>query len=516
MAYIFIISILALALCLVVGYLVVDRYAHMPQWVHRAVVGVLAVVFAVRYMIARDLLMEIVGFDNSQLTTHASIIVVLVANWMLTTLLVLIFISPYYKSSRSDIILRYFGGVTMALYLCTFGINMTGLYGAQWYSDSRAILISIELGIMLALVAVQWIRHTTGAPKSNKTIRGETSRTKSSISWPCSSNSGSLCDTTDTTQQNSQVGTEPQHTCIRPANNNRAVEVLVIVGLVLGMMLANFPSYLFQAIIGEVSNSTVIDNFTLPHCLLIAGAFVLAFVMYCVLRDRQPQTIRYILLYIALAGLVSFNNTKSFATFADVADWPIHLCNLTIYLLPICIICRSRRLFAFVAHVSIVGAFIALLFPTYGEFNTWASPTLIRFYSNHYVPFILPILCSVLGVFPRFTFRDTLYGIVGMFVYFALMLVANAYCIGTTPDIDFFYQNGTQITSVLSLGFTRNVLWQFSIGSLQFNIYPVYFVIFWAVLVFDVYLLNGLYQLVYRLEDWHSAKRMKRYMARTM
>lgn len=499
MAYIFIIGILALALCLVVACLVVSRYAHMPQWVHRAVVGVLAVVFAVRYMIDRDLLMDIVGFDNSALTSHAGIVVALMANWMLTTLLVLIFISPYYNSSRSDIILRYFGAGTMVLYLCTFGINMTGLYGAEWYSDSRAILIAVEIGIMLALVAVQWLQHVFAVTSS--------------------SNISSGCEEVvhrHSSHQQSEPHCTPQQVIVRPTNSSGVVEVLVIIGLILGMMLANFPAYILQAIFGEVSSSVVINNFTLPHCLLIAGAFVLAFGMYCLLRDRQPQTVRYIVLYIALAALIAFNNTKSFATFADVADWPIHLCNLTIYLLPICIICRSRRLFSFIAHVSIVGAFIALLFPTYGEFNTWASPVLVRFYCNHYVPFILPILCSVLGVFPRFTFRDTIYGIVGMFGYFALMLVANAYCIGTTPDIDFFYQNGTQITSVLHLGFTRDVLWQFSVGGLQFNIYPVYFAIFLAVLVFDVYLMNGLYQLVYRLEDWHSAKRMKRYMNNTM
>lgn len=497
-AQILIIAVVAIGLIL--AYILTTKKFTIPSKAFKILTAVLAVVFFVRYMWERDLLMDIVALEGSQLDSVALTIVALVANWLYNSVMVLMLLHPFYNSSRSRIIVRYFCSAVLLLYIATLRSNTIALYGTDVYSgfDIRTTLMAVELGILIALVTVEWIRHISSGAKFMQTELG------------CTNNSNvAHCEVAST--NNREITADVQYT--RPATTSRAVEIISILALIIGIIFANWPSYFLEAVVvGGIDYSIVYKAFSIQHIILYVSALGLPVCMYFILRYRQKSTIKHILLYISLSVLVAFCNTVRFVDYIDVADWPIHICNLTIYLIPICLIFHNRKLFAFVAGVSVPAAIIAMLFPNYDVSSTWVSWALVRFWTNHYTPLALPVLMVMLGVYTKPTLRDVKYSVIALFIFFGAMLLANAYCVDATPDIDFFFLYGTQITSVIGIGTTRNILWEFSIGTLHFMIYPLYYIIFLATMSALCFVMLLLYRVLLHLDN----NSRQRHMARTI
>lgn len=498
-AQILIIAVVAVGL--VLAYILTTKKFTISSKAFKILTAVLTVVFFVRYMWDRDLLMDIVALEGSQLDSVALTIVALIANWLYNSVMVLMLLHPFYNSSRSRIIVRYFGSAVLLLFVSTLRTNTIALYGTDVYSgfDIRCTLMAVELGILIALVAVEWTRHIASGAKfmQDSVLEGGSSNIVQ-------------CDASCVADSH-EITTDVQYA--RPVTTSRSVEVVSILALIVGIIFANWPSYFLEAVVvGGIDVSIVYKAFSIQHIILYVCAFALLVCIYFVLRFRQKQTIKHILLYISLSVLVAFCNTVRFVDYIDVADWPIHICNLTIYLIPLCLIFHNRKLFAFVAGVSVPAAIIAMLFPNYDISSVWVSWALVRFWTNHYTPLILPVLMVMLGVYSKPTLRDVKCAIIALSIFFVIMVLANAYCLDATPDIDFFFLNGTQITSVMGIGFTRDILWDFSIGSFHFMIYPVYFVVFLATMFALCFVMCLLYRVLLHLDS--DAR--QRHMARTI
>ncbi len=498
-AQIIIIAIVAIAL--VTSYTILSKRFTIPNRAFKILTAVLAVVFFVRYMWDRDLLMDIVALEGSQLDSVSATVVALVANWLVIGVIVLMLLHPFYSSSRSKIIVRYYGGAVLVLYLATLQNNTIALYGSDVYSGwhLRTTLMAIELGILVALVAIEWIRHIVGVKHCQIATANE-----STMSTVANATATNLA-----VQKYSEEITSDSNSYTRPHNTNKAVEVLAILALIAGIIVANWPSYFLQAVVVDPPTDIVYKGFSIQHIILYVSAFLLLIAMYLVLRYRQKSTIMHILTFISLSTIISFCNSVRFVDFADVADWPIHICNLSMYLIPICLIFHNRKIFYFMAFVSVSSAIIAMLFPNYDVTCNYASWQLVRFWTNHYTPLVMPFLMVMLGVYSPPTLKDVKYGIIGLAIFFVCMVLANAYCLDSTPDIDFFFLNGTQITSVLGVEFSRNVLWEWQWGGFHFMIYPVYFAVFFATMAGLCFVMCYIYKLLLMLDGQSRARRMR-------
>ena len=93
------------------------------------------------------------------------------------------------------------------------------------------------------------------------------------------------------------------------------------------------------------------------------------------------------MLYYSLAGLILFTLTHKFEDFTNVAGLPFHLCNTALYITPICLIFRAKKVFYFTYFINVLGAFLAIAMPDYNleglNGSVLMSDTLL-FFRSHY------------------------------------------------------------------------------------------------------------------------------------
>ena len=92
---------------------------------------------------------------------------------------------------------------------------------------------------------------------------------------------------------------------------------------------------------------TVID-FNVTHRIFLYGScIVIPLCIYFSLRSAHQDKIHYSLVFISLGTLISYLVGHKYDVILRPWDWPLHLCNLAMILIPICYIFRTKRLFYF-------------------------------------------------------------------------------------------------------------------------------------------------------------------------
>ena len=96
----------------------------------------------------------------------------------------------------------------------------------------------------------------------------------------------------------------------------------------------------------------------------------------------------------------------------------------------------------------------------------------------------MPLLIVALKVYARPKLKEFMYSMVGFAIYFALVLVLNAW-FSNYGSVDYFFVNSDFIAEKLGdwAENLRDFKWQFYVGSLSFTFYPVYQVLFFLVYV---------------------------------
>ena len=197
---------------------------------------------------------------------------------------------------------------------------------------------------------------------------------------------------------------------------------------------------------------------------------------------QDHDFIRYCLIFISFAVMIVYAENVPFSSWANIRSWPLHLCNTAMFIVPICLIFKLKKVFYFTFFINVLGALLAMLMPDYGQIYN-LSARFFSYWQNHYFAFFLPLLCVALGAFARPNLKHFGWSMIFFTIYFIAILFINAYF--TTPyhRQDFFFLNSTFIVGFFpdSWAVLMDITVSFYIGDVYMNFYIVFQAIFFVV-----------------------------------
>ena len=281
--------------------------------------------------------------------------------------------------------------------------------------------------------------------------------------------------------------------------------VLAVVGMVLASIQPYFPKIMFDAT--EYAMKPIDLNFY--HRMLIYPAVIIPIVLYLLLHSKSDDVRSFSMLYYSWSALIMFSFTHKFANFFGpgwVVTLPLHLCNTALYVTPLCLTFKWKKLFYFTYFINVLGAFLALTMPDTGD-ALILSTDICAFYLSHYQAFFMPLLVVGLGIFNRPRLKEFKYSMCAFVVYFILMLVINAWFTNYDPTVNYFFLNNDFIPDKFGsfgIGLMKFVL-EFDIGDLHFKFYYLYQLIFFFVYFAAAFGMWFIYELGYNvISGWQD------------
>ena len=251
-------------------------------------------------------------------------------------------------------------------------------------------------------------------------------------------------------------------------------------GLVMAL-LAIMPCYVLQAFFVGIDPAIKLYDVTPEHRFMLYMAIALPLIGYLLLKNNHVEVNRAILIYMSLAFLWVYIGRWELGEFTELKNWPLHLCNTAMFLIPACLIFRMKRLFNFSLFIGVVGALMAMIFPhALVEWNAIGTER-VSYWVNHYAAFGMPILIISLKVFKRPKFRQWVYAMLVLIAYYSTMLFTNAYLTAKNgEECDFFYTNSDFIVSKLGMWAerTRELTVTVNVDGFDLTFYPIYQVVF--------------------------------------
>ena len=392
---------------------------------------VLALLFFFRFMSGDEAIAETLALANPYMADGLYTCIALLSNWFMYAIELVLILYPFFPYKFVSNIIRFFALPVSIICLILLPLASVGVLGEELYCTYhfRTILMALEFGISAILSFIVFWEE--GKFKIDK---------------------------------------------------KSGLKLLYIIPL---MLLAIMPPYMIQGLFGLANIATEIKSFSIYHRLILYISILLPIGLYFLLRKKDTEICRLVLLYISLGTLISFSVYHKFDDFLSVTGLPFHLCNTAMYIMPLCLIFRWNKLFYFTLFINVLGAFIAMIFPNYASDLNLVSLRIVEFYINHYIAFFMPILIIALRIYERPKLKQFIYSMVAFAVYFVLMLILNSWFTNYDPSVDYFFLNSDFIADKLGQWAEdlRDIVVSFSIGGLQFTFYPVYQALFFAVYV---------------------------------
>lgn len=386
-----------------------------------------AAVFFFMFMSGHDFLRNTYQLSSSNLANPFLTFAALVLNWMLYSVVLIVVLFPFFKNDKYAAIIKYYALIVTILNMGFVWVISCGVFGKNIYSSFsvRPLLYGILLGILLSYCLVVFLEF--GKFKVSK-----------KAAWGFA--------------------------------------------YIVGMLLATMPSYMLQALFGNLNYGIPAKDLNFPHRMIIYFSIIIPTVLFALLRKKDRETIRGILLYISLGTLISFSLNYRFEDFLTVTHWPFHLCNTAMYIIPLCLIFKWDKVFYFTYFINVFGAFIAMAMPNYAAELNLFSTEIVGFYINHYIAFFMPILTVALGVYARPRLKQFTYSMIGFAIYFLFALIFNAW-FSNYGSVDYFFLNSDFVADKLGKWAedTRKFVWAFNIGNLKFEFFPLYQTLFFLV-----------------------------------
>ncbi|MDR0855399.1 MAG: YwaF family protein, partial [Christensenellaceae bacterium] len=217
-------------------------------------------------------------------------------------------------------------------------------------------------------------------------------------------------------------------------------------------------------------------------------------VTYYVIRKRSHEAKMAALLFISYSTLITYISNWAIYEYTEVTSLPLHLCNTAMYVMPLCLTFKWKRLFYFTYFINVLGAFFAWFIPSAGESGNLFNPNVMTYWINHWPAASLPlVIVAVGGIFDRPKIKQFKYSIIFFTAYMLSMLIINPVFTsimqnrkyeryleqleaGRRPDetlehindssSDYFFLNQGRITDALHWGNLRNLVyeWYFKDG----------------------------------------------------
>ena len=385
----------AIIIALIAGYFVIKhKYGKFPHKIYIILSSVLAVVFFLRFMWAEDALENVYQLTNSPVGGKFLTAVSIILNTFLQPTTILLILFPFVKNSRVSTFIKIWGLLVSILCISFVSSVTQGIVGSEAYFNFnlRTLLMGSEIAILFAYSFVVFME--------NKKFKIE--------------------------------------------KRNALCFVYIIPMLLFGMM-----SYVPKALFGYGNEYLVINDLTQWHRIFLYFNFIIPVVIHFVLRKKSFETRKFMLLYLSVIALFVFLNDQRFESWIRVDNWPLHLCHTAMFIIPICLIFRLKKLFYFTYFINVLGAFFAMAMPNTDDGTNILATSLLRFWSNHYFAFFMPLLCVSLKMFPRPKLKEWIYSAVAFTVYFAAIMFVNAWFTGIGRETDFFYINSDFIADKL-------------------------------------------------------------------
>ena len=290
--------------------------------------------------------------------------------------------------------------------------------------------------------------------------------------------------------------------------------IFATLGILLLLLIPIMPGYFLQFAYGDVKANLIVLDFSFIHRVFLYGSVVIPIILFFVLRKKPKELTEFILLYISLAALIVFLVDYDYTKLLSPWDWPFHLCNTALFIIPLCIIFKAKNFFYFAYFINVVGALIAMLMPNYADAVDIFSKRIVIFWSNHYIAFFMPMLLVMLDIFKRPKLKQFGFAMIWFLAYFVLVLTLNVvfppylatYHPELDKEIDFFFLNGNHIVlDVLSdVAFVRklyDITLSFEFKEMVFSFRPVYQGIFFVVYVGIAAGVWFVYEEIYRVVD---------------
>ena len=208
---------------------------------------------------------------------------------------------------------------------------------------------------------------------------------------------------------------------------------------VLGCFFA-IPPFLPMFFFGLGREGRYPYDISVTHRIVIYIAFIaLPLLIYFFLRETGKKKIKFALTLITLSAMFGFMYANKFSKFDEPWNYPWHLCNTAMFILPLCLIFKPKRLFYFTYFINVFGAIMATLMPNYGSNDLLFNPDVVRFIMNHTIAFWMPLLMVALKVYERPKFKQFVYSTIWLAVYFFAMLFLNSYFNAKGHSTDFFF-----------------------------------------------------------------------------
>ena len=270
------------------------------------------------------------------------------------------------------------------------------------------------------------------------------------------------------------------------------------------MVLSSFPSYGLQVLFGKGPAAFVVDDFTATHRMFLYAGFIIPIIIYFALRERDLEVRRFAMTFLSITLLLSYCTRFKYTTFLQPWYWPLHLCNTAMFIVPICLLLRAKKLFYFTYFINVMGAFLAMIMPNYEEARIfeWA---LVNFWVNHYPAFFMPLLLVALKIFERPKIKQFYYSMAGFLFYFIVALFANVLFTAMGHDVDFFFLNSDFIPD--KFGKWAEDLFKitasFNVGQYSLEFHPIYQLLFFIVYVGIAFGIWFVYSEFFILADAH-------------
>lgn len=399
-------------------------------------------IFEIRYTVGLNI--QSPFGENGGFKAALSVVVL----WVWFASVILLQTYPFYKGKVKclDALSKYFAAASCLLSLVTLPVVVVAMDGqaALTYFDWRCLVYGAELGVGAAFIAGIWYFDRQ-------------------IVYP----------------------------------KSQIKSILLSLG---GMLLCAMPYYLFQVMFGQGPKNVVFDDLNLWHRLVVYFGFIVPVIIYFIFRKYEYAQRRYALLFIALGTMMGYCYKYSFVTLLDLAEWPFHLCNTAMFIVPLCLLFKWDKLYYFTLFINVLGALFAMLMPNTADPIFMASN--FAFWINHYCAFFMPLLLMALRIYKRPKLRQFIYSLIAFAVYYALMLFLNAWY-SNIKEVDFFFINSNFVAEKLGLWAEklRDVTFTVKIGKYPCTFYPVYQALYFLVYVLMSFAVWFVYEQFFEVAD---------------
>jgi ABC-2 type transport system ATP-binding protein len=423
----------------------IDRGKTVPKYKVYAVV--LMVIFAIRYFSYSDQSLNVIGLGNGPFAPTVNLMATL-GIWFELAAAILLMCYPFFKVKTIANLLKFVFTPAFAIYLGfsyhSTAMQLTGMVG--WALIIPSIMTALEAGLVAYGLFLVW----KADPK------------------------------------------------IKIAKD----EVINLLIVIVPVLLAAMPIYAPQIIFGNANIRYEVIDISLTHRLFIYATVIIPFSLYFALRNKNQEIIRFSMVFLSVATMITFCRMYSYADFLTPWTWPIHLCNTAMFLIPICLIFNAKRLFYFTYFINVFGALMAMLMPNYAETTNLTNHLIVHFWYNHSMAFFMPLLLVALKLFPRPQMKQMYYSLVTFTVYFVSVLFINVW-FSNYATVDFFFINSDFIVDKLGIWAERifNLSVSFSIGELDFEFHPLYQTMFLFVYIGVSFAMWFVYTLGFNVAD---------------